>query len=250
MRLDRPAVTRCARAISGAALAAALIGSGGTGVIAQSPAASPDPAASAAAPFPVDLIAAPGATTLDLTYPEWAGQWFLWALSAPASTSPLLTDACVQGQGGNAWFVPHTLPGNTLVTRCETYGDQFLLIGVGQAWCDTISQPDATDEDLAACVEEQGKAFTARSITIDGQPIAALDDFWVVSPPVDVQLPEDDLLGADALSVHGVGGGWFVMVQPLAPGPHPVVIRDESPATDGSGETLVAESQVEVDVVP
>lgn len=249
MMLIRSAVARGARAAMGGVLIGTLVASGTGGALAQSPAASAGPDASPAAAYPAELIAAPGSTTLDLTYADWAAEWLNWILSAPASSSPMLVDACRE-QDAAIFNIPQTLPGTTLGISCETYGDQWLLSAGGAIVCDTIDHPGATDEDLAACAEEGRTAYTAVSITIDGQPIADLDAYWVTSTPFDLTLPEDNVLGVPAQTTHAVGGGWFVLVQPLAPGVHTLVLHNESAAPEGEPGPLVAEVTATVEVIP
>src|SRR5215468_10575109 len=42
------------------------------------------------------------------TYGEWAAAWWLWALSQPAATNPILDPDgrfCANQQAGNVWFL-------------------------------------------------------------------------------------------------------------------------------------------------
>ena len=58
-----------------------------------------------------------------------------------------------------------------------------------------------------------------------------IDSYWVVSPSTPVELPEGDLrMPAGVVDI--VGGGWYAMIEPLAPGTHTIVVHGETDYPD------------------
>ncbi len=232
-------------------LALALAAGSGVSANGQSALPSSSPPVSVSAPttsagqFTAATLAAPGSDPLGVPYEDWASRWWSWLMSSPAAVNPGLTDACDAGQGPEAFFIPQTFPGIELAVTCHAAAGQPVLVSPGGSIC----TPDAgeTEEDVAACVANSDATLFAPSVTVDGQPIADIGDWFVMSEPFELMLPEDNLFGIPAGPVSGVlSSGWFVMLSDLAPGTHTIVLHDET--TDPATGNLVAELTATVEV--
>src|SRR2546427_7156737 len=59
-------------------------------------------------------IAPPNSHPHGLTYGEWNGRWWQWALSIPSDVNPVLDTTgvhCAEGQTGKVWFLAGTFGG-------------------------------------------------------------------------------------------------------------------------------------------
>jgi hypothetical protein len=71
------------------------------------------------------------------------------------------------------------------------------------------------------------------TVTIDGVPVPDVDSYWVVSSPFEISFGEDNLFSFEPDSAStAVAGGWFVMIPPLDPGTHTIVVHSEATVDD------------------
>src|SRR5213593_3736502 len=67
-----------------------------------------------------ESVLPPGGQPYGQTYSEWAADWWVWALSQPTPTNPLLDNTgrrCAEGQTGAVWFLAGTFAG-TASRKC------------------------------------------------------------------------------------------------------------------------------------
>ena len=191
-------------------------------------------------------VIAPGESPLGLSYPEWIGRWNEWFLGLPAEGHPMTVDDCQAGQEGDAFIIPSTYFGNTLQTTCTVSADQHIIVSPGSISCSR--EAGDSDEALLACAENARPEFANLSVSVDGELIPMIDDYWAVSPITPVELPEGNLFGMPAGVLDIVGGGWYAMLEPLAPGSHTIVVHGESDYPDDEEGPLVAETIATVEV--
>ena len=85
-----------------------------------------------------------------------------------------------------------------------------------------------TDEELLAGVEGEKAVFSNLSVSIDGVEVPDIDSYWATSEPFDLVAIEDNILGVEAgTQVRNAVGGWFVIIPPLEPGSHTIVVKDD-----------------------
>ena len=195
---------------------------------------------------PTFSVVAPDQSPLGVSYPQWVSRWNQWFLGLPADGHPMMVDDCQAGQQGDAFIVPTTYFGNTLQTTCTVAADQHILVSPGSISCSR--DPGDSDEALLACAEDARSEFANLSVTVDGEAIPNIDDFWAVSPITPVELPEGNLFEAPAGTVDIVGGGWYAMLEPLTPGTHTIVVRGETDFPDDDEGLVAAETIATVEV--
>jgi hypothetical protein len=97
------------------------------------------------------------------------------------------------------------------------------------------------EADLRACAAAGFDEFwpTPPSIVVDGLAVPDITRYRTQTPVFGYTLPADNLLGAPAgtTATKAVSDGIAVMLKPLAPGRHRIVISYESPFLPGPGTT-------------
>jgi len=207
-----------------------------------------------------------------LTYGEWAGQFWRWAFSLPATHNPGFGTAdCSAGQSGPVWFLGGAFCGSvgTTVFPCVTNTVRSCEIPAGKA----LLVVSFTDEDsfieekvgtAEATLRSNAKSVTDQcsgTIKVDGEPVeqvricssgstcshvqAPLYSYRLPSPPI----PYDNVLAAvgeylyndsskglipNGLSSEGVADGYFVMLAPLRVGQHTIDTAYSCPAFGSS----------------
>ena len=201
------------------------------------------PAGSAATVVP------PTEEPLGVSYAEWGAGFWEWLINAPPIEDPEAGD-CQAAQEGQVFNIPHVPPGVTATTDCAVGAEQWILASAGGTIWDNSDGSGNTPEDLLALVEADIPIFSDPAISIDGEEVADIESYWVINPGFTIEYAEDNLFGLPAGSWDAAMGGWFVMIPPLEPGPHTIVVRDylDDPA-DEEGP-LLAELTANVTVEP
>jgi hypothetical protein len=153
------------------------------------------------------------------TYGEWGAMWWEWALGLPPDQNPVVDptgDLASVGQQGSVWFLAGTFggPGDRTVTVPQGKMLFFPIVN-WVAW-----EPD--DEETARLIVEHlgldpdvlteaevlrilaawlTDRSTPLSCTVDGVPVARLEDYRAASP--DFAFIMDD----DLAALFGVPGG-------------------------------------------
>ncbi|MEP6533846.1 MAG: hypothetical protein ABJF23_00905 [Bryobacteraceae bacterium] len=180
-----------------------------------------------------------------LTYGEWSARWWQWAFSLPVHKSPLFGTAdCSEGQSGPVWFLPGAaLGGPTPRQDCTIPAGKALFVAIINAECSNLEGSGETEGELRDCADSIGSLIESGKLraTLDGQPLNNLSQYQVESPMFYFgPLPDDDLithycidqpescLAAPRKSTGvGVGVGVYVMLRPLAVGPHKLEFHGE-----------------------
>jgi hypothetical protein len=209
-----------------------------TGVMAQDEATPPGSAATV-----VPITEDP----LGVSYGEWAGRWWQWIAGIPLSENPMTGDHCQVGQGGDVFFIPHTSPGSTVTTTCQIGADQWVYASAGGTiWTDTEGE---TAEELTALVNSERGVFSDLAVIVDDVPVPDIEAFWAVSDPFTVTYIEDDLLGGEpGAQNEAVAASFGVMIPPLEPGEHTIVVRDTITHESVGPEPAVAELTANITV--
>jgi len=177
------------------------------------------------------------------TYGEWGAMWWEWALGLPPDQNPVLDptgDLASAGQRGEVWFLAGTFggPGDRTVTLPPGKKLFFPIVN-WVAW-----EPD-DDETARLIAEHLGldpntlteaevlrilaawltDRSTPLSCTVDGVPVANLENYRAASP--DFAFTMDDDLAAlfgvpGGLKTPAVADGYWIMLKPLPAGAHTV----------------------------
>lgn len=179
----------------------------------------------------VPVGAAPGGQT----YGRWAAEWWQWALGVPAATSPVLDpdgQHCGERQVGDVWFLAGSFGADPVVRSCDVpQGKSIFLPLINSLYGAFLNDPPETRteefvREVARCTEP-----AVISVSIDGRPVAKPTRFFTglalaASPLFNIQLPPDNLLGADATQIPelvlspSAEQGYYLFISPLPPGPH------------------------------
>ena len=143
----------------------------------------------------------------------------------PAHRDPEAGD-CQAGQGGEVFYIPHVPPGVSASTDCTVGADQWILAQAGGTIWDNSDGSESTPEDLLALVEADIPVFSEPAVSIDGEDVADIESYWVVNPDFTIEYAEGNVYGLPAGSWDAAMGGWFVIIPPLEPGSHTIVVHD------------------------
>jgi hypothetical protein len=210
-----------------------------TPAVAQDAASSTDPAV----PSTVAVVP-PGGTLLGKAYPEWVADWWGWVLTVPPESTPPALD-CQAGERGEVFFMPYPLPeAMGTATTCSVGVDQPILVSAGQALRHDQSC-GATEEELRACIEEDLAAISDLSVTVDGQAIEGVEAYRVESPVFEWVWTESQA-GEPGTTATGMVGGWFLMLEPLAPGSHTIEVANTITDDEGTATPFVLDATIEV----
>ena len=100
----------------------------------------------------------------------------------------------------------------------------------------------ATEAELRACAAAGLEEFfgdATQSITVDGIEVSDLDRYRTQTPLFSYALPPDNIYGLPpATATKAISDGTDVIVKPLSPGQHQVVIHLEAPAIGGTSDVI------------
>jgi hypothetical protein len=185
----------------------------------------------AAAASPV-LPPADAPTRTGKTYAEWSAAWWQYVFAVPASSNPnfdLTGIHCNVNQTANVFFL-NGAPTTAAVTRtCTVPSTQPLFFPLINAECSNVESPPffgANDAERAACAASfiDGVGISTLTATIDATTLRGRDlsGFRFSSPPFDFQMPaQNNFLGLPGVtSGRSASDGFWLMLEPLAPGSH------------------------------
>jgi hypothetical protein len=190
------------------------------------------------------------------TYGQWTVAWWQWALSVPAANNPL-TDTtgefAGEGQSGPVWFLAGTFADSAERSFTMPAGKALLIpvntwiFGAIAGDCDP-SNPGVTCDipTLRASADFAVSTIQTLDVLIDGRPVRHVGDYRAKSPGgFNVTTPEDAVLGlpTGTFGPH-VQDGYWLMLEPLVPGTHNIIIRVVNP-TVGLDYTVIAHITVE-----
>jgi hypothetical protein len=174
----------------------------------------------------------PSATPFGRTYGEWSVAWCQWFLSIPKSQNPVMDEtgekvAVGQSETSPVWFLAGTI-GTEAERTCTVPADKALLIPIinGFFW---IPTDGPTPEALRAVAKEILDHVTEVEMTVDGVSLQGLQNFRFQSPdffnftgPAE---EEETIFPAQTGTHLTYADGYYVMLEPLAPGEHTIWFR-------------------------
>jgi hypothetical protein len=189
-------------------------------------------------------IMSPQSFAYDQTYAEWAAAWWKWAISIPASTSPLRDQtgefaAVGQSESGPVWFLAGTQGGSAERTVTVPADRALFFPIVNTNWINLPplgDNPWSPEQDLFArgYIGDSIDTATDLLLEIDGKPIQDLEDYRIKTSPVMVfmvEVPADDIFGYVDMGLSPgtqgpcVDDGYYVMLEPLSRGSHTIHFR-------------------------
>lgn len=189
------------------------------------------------------------------SYEQWAGRFWQWFLSIPATVHPF-TDMegthCGIAQEGPVWFLvgDPTFGDGGVERACTIPAGKAILFPIVNAECSTLEEPPffgANRGQLRKCVRDIGFSDAdSLYVTIDGKQYDSRDlhpfrlSAWQ-SPVSGIVVPDDNAAGIDTTTKGNAGrsvaGGYYVMIAPLSPGTHSLEFRGTVEAGPFAGFT-------------
>jgi hypothetical protein len=202
---------------------------------------------------PVDAKC-PASITPSTYYAKWAEAWWRWALSFPASKSPIedkdgsscaLKQPRSSDEFGKAWFLAGTGSGAVIPTHreCEVPDDRGFFFPIVNAYCvackdkedcDLRGEPcdaDPAGDDyllnkcLAGLFDEEG--ITKMEVRIDGKLVQDIFNYRATTGVFEAMADKDDpaMCMAPESATKGrriSADGYWLFVEPLPPGQHTI----------------------------
>ncbi len=169
----------------------------------------------------------PAARVENVSQDEWLARHWQWTLSLPASSNPGLDvsgRSCASGHSGPVFFIPRNF------APCIVPAGKSIVIPFAGTECSTSESAPytgTTEDELRDCAEHETERYTNIRVTIDGDEVPNIESYRVSSPLFAVSLPEGNVLGAPAGLTWVVADGYQVVLKPLAPGEHEIIVHLE-----------------------
>jgi hypothetical protein len=168
------------------------------------------------------VAASPAASVPDRKLGVTLGALWETVLETPASQNPLAGgDPCVHLGRVVAPFAPL---GTTSLTCTVKPGTKLFIIGESSE-CSTVEPPPFFGENeagLRACARAADVGFDVPTIRVDGTLVPVRE---VETGLLTIDLPADNILGVPAQQAFSVAHGWAVLLHPLTPGTHRIVLH-------------------------
>jgi hypothetical protein len=184
------------------------------------------------APRQETMTFGPGMVVHGVSQSEWSARHWQWTLSSPLENNPGQDPSgtlCARGQSGPVFFLPRNY------APCTVPSGSAILIPVTGTECSATEPPPfagTNEEDLRACAALELQRYANISVSVDGETVPDIEAYRLASPLFTLTLPEHNALGAPAGASYAVAEGYQVILRPLSPGEHHVVVHLE--LTDGT----------------
>ena len=159
------------------------------------------------------------------TWEEWSAEWWKWCLSLPRSQNPITDTTGENGsynQRDDVWFLAGTF-GGFAERRCEIPTRKAIFFPVS---CNETSYAECpnfkTEAELGAFAKADIDQVKTIMATVDGQELPNSDLRRVQSPPFEITLPIENVLGVPPGKTKSKSDGYWVFLKPLAPGKHEI----------------------------
>ena len=123
-----------------------------------------------------------------------------------------------EGQSGPVWFL--SAPLDTAVRTCNIPEGKTLFVGLLNAEDSGLEDPGSTAADQLASAQFQADHIHSVTFSLDGVALDNIDTYRVQSPQFTFTAPTPWLFGPAGGTSTSVSDGYFVMLDPLAPGTH------------------------------
>jgi len=226
------------------ALVAALSMVGAPAALAQDDAAAEEAApAEGSGPPPMPTMADFGAVDRQLdvegrSLEDWVHDMALW-MNGSKDHDVISTGDCTVGQDGPVFFLQNTWLGEVLILDCTIPADTYIMASPGGGF-GFNTEPDETAEDLNDMGLMFSQWFSDPEIIIDGQHVPVGPSSWIHREPFEFTIPENNIWDYPPGDTLAGYSGWYVMLEPLEPGDHTIILADDSsgPARVEDGEAI------------
>jgi len=132
--------------------------------------------------------------------------------------------SCGTNQEGPVFFLPQNFP------PCVIPADTAVYVPVVTAECSTAEAPPysgRTEDELRSCAATEASRYTGLIVRVDGDLVPNITAHRASSPAFTMTLPENNVLGAPPGTARAVADGYHLLLAPLAPGTHEVMVHVE-----------------------
>lgn len=169
------------------------------------------------------------------TIGNWGQVWWQWALNFPAATNPILQNGavdCSVGQSGKVWFLAGNF-GGTSERSCTVKKGRALFVPLlnGLVWMPEDCTTELACRELVSELLIDG--LVNLTCTVDDTPCVFTNQIVrAQSDPRRLNLPPGSIAVtewgyAPGLRPASISDGYWVMLDPLPPGPHTIRITAE-----------------------
>jgi hypothetical protein len=173
------------------------------------------------------VILPPHSTVEGKTLGEWGAEWWEWVNAIPIDRNPIKDqngEFAEEGQSGPVFFLAGNFGGETTRTIPVPCGKRIFLPIVNDfEWIPTSGD---TCSEIFAVAKQIIDQVTVMECTIDGMPIPDLYDYREVAPDCfECTMPDDNIWGAADGTFNSASDGYWLMLEPLSPGPHEIEFK-------------------------
>jgi hypothetical protein len=173
-----------------------------------------------------------------LTYGEWTAKYWQWVMAIPQNNNPITDQSgknCAVNQNDtHVFFLAGTTVGSAQRV-CTVPSDKAILVPILNDVCSFAEYPKyKTESELRNCPITGENGGTVQG-TVDGQSILNLDGYRVQSPLFNVTFADHNIFGAPSGKTQAVSDGWWIFLQPLAPGKHEIHFNGVLAANPATG---------------
>lgn len=193
--------------------------------------ATPEPQASpvveAMPAKPEGLMYAEGEEIHGASLGEWSARYWQWVTSLPVGENPAQDPTgamCGYGQTGPVFFIPRNMP------PCTVPAGVSVFLPIAGSQCSTLEPPPFHGDDeasLRACAAIEADRYTRIVVRVNGEVVPDVEQYRAASPVFSMQLPENNILAVPAGTGLAVADGYQVVLRPLPPGTHEIVVHVE-----------------------
>jgi hypothetical protein len=194
---------------------------------------------------PVDLLD-PQAPHYGKTYAEWAAAWIAYinSVAPPECANPIKATsgtgcALYQDPASPVFFLAGNVMGLSIRTGCVVPKDKALFFPLLEVSGDNAGVPAdqlLSDAELESYVIANFGFYQTSTLhaSVDGQSIGHLERGGIMSAPYSLEFPAGDnaytCLGTDGVvgTFNGFLSGYWVLLAPLASGPHAIEFGGET----------------------
>ena len=168
---------------------------------------------------------------------DWAHDMALW-MNGAKDHDVIATGDCTVGQEGPVFFLQNTWLGEVMILDCTIPADTYILASPGGGFGFNTEEGE-TAESLHDMGLAMSQWFSGPELIVDGQHIPVGPSSWIDREPFEFSVPENNIWDAPSMDTLASYAGWYVMLEPLEPGPHTIVLADDS-----SGPARVEDDEV------
>jgi hypothetical protein len=171
----------------------------------------------------------PSSVPYGKTYGEWSAEWWKWVFAIPASRNPLTDptgEHAGEGQSGPVWFLVGTNNWPFAERTCSVPAGKAVLFPIVN-FIGVIPVEGATLAQLRSVSQYWMDHVTVLEASLDGRAFHGLANYRFQSGPFEYTMPlPPDALAPEYAGTHQAwADGYWIMLEPLAPGQHTIQFR-------------------------